>query len=102
MNTAATNRETALALWQGWTELWNGNLPQAEQILAADFAVNAAIIGAAMQQMLAIFPDMSLRVTSLNLCYAKSENSCRHLGRFANNRSAPRTQNRMICARSRQ
>ena len=45
MNTTATGRDTAQSLWQGWVELWNGDLPQAEQILAADLAVNAAIVG---------------------------------------------------------
>lgn len=45
MNTAATDRDTAQALWQGWVELWNGDLSQAERILAADFTVNAAIVG---------------------------------------------------------
>jgi hypothetical protein len=45
MNAAATNRDTALALWQGWAELWNVDLSQVEQILARDFTVNAAIVG---------------------------------------------------------
>jgi hypothetical protein len=45
MNTVATSRDTALALWQGWAELWNGELSQAEQILAWGFTVNAAIVG---------------------------------------------------------
>ena len=45
MNTAATSRDTALDLWQGWAELWNGDLSRAEQILASGFTVNAAIVG---------------------------------------------------------
>src|SRR6516162_5211153 len=45
MNTTATSRDTALVLWQGWAELWNGDLPQAEQILSVGFTVNAAIVG---------------------------------------------------------
>ena len=45
MNTATTDRDTALALWQGWGELWNGDLSQAEQIVAVGFTVNAAIVG---------------------------------------------------------
>ena len=45
MNTATTDRDTALALCQGWADLWNGDLSQAEQILAADITVNAAIVG---------------------------------------------------------
>jgi hypothetical protein len=46
MNTPlATSRDTALALWQGWAELWNGDLSRAEQILASGFTVNAAIVG---------------------------------------------------------
>jgi hypothetical protein len=45
MNTATTDRATALALWQGWGDLWNGDLSQAEQILTAGFTVNAAIVG---------------------------------------------------------
>jgi hypothetical protein len=35
MSTAATSRDTALALWQGWAELWNGDLSQADRILAS-------------------------------------------------------------------
>jgi hypothetical protein len=45
MNTAATSRDAALALWQGWGELWNGDLSQAEQILASGLTVHAAIVG---------------------------------------------------------
>src|SRR5262245_56056816 len=45
MNTAATSRDTALALWQRWGELWNGDLSQAEQILASGLTVHAAIVG---------------------------------------------------------
>lgn len=45
MSTATTDRDTALALWQGWGELWNGDLSQAEQIVAVGFTVNAAIVG---------------------------------------------------------
>jgi len=45
MSTAVTYRDTAHALWQGWVELWNGDLSRAERILAADFTVNAAIVG---------------------------------------------------------
>src|SRR5262249_15966338 len=45
MNTAPTSRDTALALWQGWVGLWNGDLPQAKQILATGFTVNAALVG---------------------------------------------------------
>jgi hypothetical protein len=45
MNTAATGRDTAVALCQGWADFWNGDLSQAEKILAADITVNAAIVG---------------------------------------------------------
>ena len=45
MNTAATSRDTALALWQRWGELWNGDLSQAEQILASGLTVHAAMVG---------------------------------------------------------
>jgi hypothetical protein len=43
MNTATIDRDTALALCQGWADFWNGDLSQSEQILAADITVNAAI-----------------------------------------------------------
>jgi predicted ester cyclase len=45
MNTAATPRDTAHALWQKWTALWNGDLSQAQQILTTDFTVHAALVG---------------------------------------------------------
>ena len=32
MNTTAASRDTALAPWQGWAGLWNGDLPQAEHV----------------------------------------------------------------------
>jgi len=45
MNTATTDRDTALTLWQGWVDLWNGDLAQAEQIVATGFTANVAIVG---------------------------------------------------------
>jgi len=45
MNTAVTSRDIAQALWQGWVELWNGDLSQADRILAADFTTHAALVG---------------------------------------------------------
>ena len=45
MNTATTGRGTAEALWQGWVGLWNGDLSQAERILAIGLTVNAALVG---------------------------------------------------------
>ena len=45
MNTATTGRDTALALWRGWGELWIGGLSRAEQIVAAGFTVHAAVVG---------------------------------------------------------
>ena len=45
MNTATIDRDTALALCQGWADFWNGDLSQSEQVLAADITVNAAIVG---------------------------------------------------------
>jgi hypothetical protein len=44
-NITAASRDTAQALWQKWTALWNGDLSLAEQILAADLTVHAAVIG---------------------------------------------------------
>lgn len=32
-------------LWQQWIALWNGDLSQAEEILAPDMAMHAAVIG---------------------------------------------------------
>lgn len=46
MHMAATTRETAQALWSSWIALWNGDLAQAEHILATDFAVHVTVVGA--------------------------------------------------------
>ncbi|GLY64244.1 ester cyclase [Amycolatopsis taiwanensis] len=46
MRSAATTHDTAQVLWEKWTALWNGDLSQAEQVLATDFTLHVAVVGA--------------------------------------------------------
>ena len=45
MTASETDLATALDLWQGWLELWNGDLAQAERIVAPGLVTHAALVG---------------------------------------------------------